>query len=266
VLQEEVYVEQPPGFVLRGHENKVLHLVKALYGLRQAPRAWYAKLNESLIGLGFRRSTSEHAAYLRGFGGRRLVVGVYVDDLIIAGGNGDDINIFKEQMKGTFKMSDLGLLHYYLGLEVSQTEAGITICQSSYAAKILETAGLSGCNPSTTPMEPRLKLSKVSTAPAIDATMYCGVVGTQRYLVNTRPDLAYSVGYISRFMENPTTEHLAAMKRVLRYVTGTLHHGCFYQKRKEAQLLGFSDSDLAGDIDTRKSTVGVFPPGGHTNE
>ena len=166
VLQEEVYVEQPPGFVLRGHENKVLHLVKALYGLRQAPRAWYAKLDESLIGLGFRRSASEHVVYLRGTGARRLVVGVYVDDLIIAGGNQVNIDTFKDQMKATFKMSDLGLLHYYLGLEVSQTEAGITICQSSYAAKILETASLTDCNSSTTPMEPRLKLSKVSSAPS----------------------------------------------------------------------------------------------------
>ena len=143
------------------------------------------------------------------------MVGVYVDDLIIAGGNQVDIDTFKDQMRATFKMSDLGLLHYYLGLEVSQTEAGMTICQSSYAAKILETAGLSGCNPSATPMEPRLKLSKVSSAPAIDSSMYHSVVGSLRYLVNSRPDLAYSVGYISRFMENLTTEHLAAMKRVL---------------------------------------------------
>ena len=160
-------------------------------------------------------------------------------------------------MKATFKMSDLGLLHYYLGLEVSQSEAGITICQSSYAAKILETARLTGCNPSATPMEPRLKLSKVSSAPSIDSTMYRSVVGSLRYLVNTRPDLAYSVGYISRFMENPTTEHLAAVKRVLRYVTGTLHYGCFY-KKKDAQLVGYSDNDLARDIDTRKSTTGVL--------
>jgi hypothetical protein len=258
VLQEEVYVAQPPGFVLRGQENKVLRLIKALYGLRQAPRAWYAKLDKSLIGLGFRRSPSEHAVYLRGAGARRLVVGVYVDDLIIAGGNQVDIDTFKGQMKATFKMSDLGLLHYYLGLEVSQTEAGITICQSSYAAKILETAGLTGCNPSATPMEPRLKLSKVSSAPAIDSSMYRSVVGSLRYLVNSRPDLTYSVGYISRFMENPTTEHLAAMKRVLRYVAGTLHFGCCYKRKKNPQLVGYSDSDMAGDIDTRKSTSGIL--------
>jgi hypothetical protein len=101
--------------------------VKALYGLRQAPRAWYAKLDSSLIELGFQRSASEHAVYLRGTGDRRLVVGVYVDDLVITGGDNTDISKFKEEMKAMFKMSDLGLLHYYLGLEMSQTEAGITI-------------------------------------------------------------------------------------------------------------------------------------------
>jgi len=257
VLQEQVYVEQPPGFVLRGHENKVLHLVKALYGLRQAPRAWYAKLDSSLIELGFQRSNSEHAVYLRGSGDHRLVVGVYVDDLVITGGNDNDISKFKEEMKSKFQMSDLGLLHYYLGLEVTQSEAGITVCQSAYAAKILESAGLAGCNPSHTPMEPRLKLSKQSSAPAVDPTRYRSIVGSLRYLVNSRPDLAYAVGYISRFMEKPTTEHLTAVKRVLRYVAGTLHFGCHYQRRKEARLVGYSDSDMAGDVDTRKSTTGV---------
>jgi len=260
VLQEEVYVEQPPGFVLRGHERKVLHLVKALYGLRQAPRAWYAKLDESLIRLGFQRSTSEHAVYLRGAGDHRLVVGVYVDDLIIAGGNQVDIDTFKSEMHSTFKMSDLGRLHYYLGLEVSQSEEGITLCQNAYAAKILETAGMTGCKSTCTPMEPRLKLSKLSTAPAIDPTQYRSIVGSLRYLVNTRPDLAYSVGYVSRFMESPTTEHFGAVKRILRYISGTLSYGCQYKRKKqeEARLLGYSDSDQAGDIDTRRSTTGVL--------
>ncbi|XP_066384773.1 uncharacterized mitochondrial protein AtMg00810-like [Miscanthus floridulus] len=127
-------------------------------------------------------------------------------------------------MKATFKMSDLGLLRYYLGLEVTQMEDGITVSQSAYAAKILQSAGLTGCNPSHTPMEPRLKLSKSSDAPAVDCTMYRSIVGSLQYLVNSRPDLAYSVGY----------------------------------RKKEAQLIGYSDSDLAGDIDTRKSTTGVL--------
>jgi hypothetical protein len=101
-LLEEVYVQQPPGFVLKGHEGKVLRLVKALYGLRQAPRAWYSKLDGALLQLGFRRSSSEHAVYFRGAGTRRLVIGVYVDDLVITGGNQGDIDQFKEEMKSMF--------------------------------------------------------------------------------------------------------------------------------------------------------------------
>jgi hypothetical protein len=130
--------------------------------------------------------------------------------------------------------------------------SGITVYQSAYVAKILEGTRLIGCNPSHTPMESRLKLSKSSSAPIVDAAKYRSIVGSLQYLVNSRPNLANSVGYISRFMENLTTEHMVAVKRVLRYIAGTLHFGCYYQRKKEAQLI------LAGDIDTRKSTTGVL--------
>lgn len=185
-------------------------------------------------------------------------MGVYVDDLVITGADESDIDKFKSEMKHTFQMSDLGLLKYYLGLEVHQGEEGITVCQRAYAAKILESAGLTGCNISHTPMEPRLKLSKDSTALAIDATQYRSIVGSLRYLVNSRLDIAYSVGYVSRFMESPTTEHLLTVKRVLRYVAGTLHFGCHYRREKGTELEGYSDSDLAGGIDTRKSTSDIL--------
>jgi hypothetical protein len=258
-LREEVYVAQPPGFVVAGKEQKVLHLIKVLYGLRQAPRAWYAKLDASLASLGFQRSDSEHAVYTRGKGAHRLIVGVYVDDLVITGGDITELKQFKEEMKSTFQMSDLGLLHYYLGLEVNQTTAGITISQGAYATKILEAAELAGCNASVTPMETRLKLSKFSTEPAVDATEYRRIVGALRYLVNTRPDLAYAVGYVSRFMEKPTTEHLIAVKRILRYVAGTVNYGCHYRRKEgEATLLGYSDSDHGADVDGRKSTSGML--------
>jgi hypothetical protein len=161
-------------------------------------------------------------------------------------------------MKSTFQMSDLGLLKYYLGLEVMQSKEGITVWQRAYAAKILEVVGLSNCNPSETPMEPRLKLSKTSAAPAVNPTQYRSIVGSLRYLVNSRPDIAFAVGYVSRFMEAPIAEHLTTVKRILRYNSGTLHFGCFYQKGREAKLVGYSDSGLAGDIDTRKSTSGIL--------
>src|SRR5438105_6889916 len=126
-LQEEVYVIQPPGFIITSKEHKVLRLRKALYGLRQAPRAWYAKLNATLEALGFTRSDSEHDVYARGQGTARLLVGVYVDDLIITGSDESEISRFKGEMKDSFRMSDLGLLRYYLGIEVRQGADGINI-------------------------------------------------------------------------------------------------------------------------------------------
>jgi hypothetical protein len=106
-------------------------------------------------------------------------------------------------------------------------------------------------------METRLKLSKNSTSPEVDGTIYRSLVGSLRYLVNTRPGLAYSVGYVSRFMEKPTQEHMAAVKRIIRYVPGTLHLGCQYRRDTQWKLVGYCDSDMAGDIDTSKSTTGV---------
>jgi hypothetical protein len=257
-LEEEVYVKQPPGFVKRGEEHKVLKLHKALYGLRQAPRAWNIKLDRTLISLGFEKSPLEHAMYKRGQGRDRLLVGIYVDNLLITGADEEEIAKFKLQMKELFKMSDLGLLTYYLGIEVQQKLGEITLCQEAYAKRILENCGMEDCNPTQVPMEPRLKLSKKSEAPAVDATEYRSVVGSLRYLVNTRPDLAYSVGIVSRYMEAPTTEHWAAVKHILRYIKGTTDYGIVYLKEKgKVKILGYSDSDMAGDVDDRKSTSGV---------
>lgn len=251
---------QPPGFEVRGAESKVLRLHKALYGLRQAPRAWNLKLDRSLKQLGFERCQLEHAVYVRYVKGTRsLIVGVYVDDLIITGEVARDIADFKAQMKEMFSMSDLGLLSYYLGIEVHQRAERITLCQSAYAKKLLEKCGMKNCNSSQIPMEPRLKLSKESKSPPVDVTMYRSIVGSLRYLVHTRPDLAFSVGVVSRYMEKPTTEHMAAVKHVLRYVSGTLNFGCVYMKREGGlDLIGYSDSDLAGDMSDRKSTTGVM--------
>jgi len=237
----------------------VLRLDKALYGLRQALRAWNIKLDETLVVLGFSHSTSEHTVYARGKGASRLLVGVYVDDLIITGNDASEITKFKREMSVKFNMSDLGLLCFYLGIEVRQGGDGIKLSQAAYARKILERAGMASCNPCHTPMEPRLKLSKASTVAPVDAIEYRGLVSRLRYLVHTRPNIAFVVGYVSRFMENPTTEHLNAVKRILRYIAGTIDYGCYYKHGgKELKLHGYNDADMGGDIDTRKSSTGVL--------
>lgn len=258
-LKEEVYVRQPPGFVIPGKENKVLRLRKALYGLRQAPRAWNDKLDSTLKKVGFQQSPHEASVYRQGKGGNALLVGVYVDDLVITGSKEEEVEEFKAQMKATFQMSDLGLLSFYLEIEVHQDSSGISLRQTAYAKHIVELGGLTGCNLAHTPMEERLKLSRDSTAEEVDATEYRRIVGSLRYLVHTRPDLAFAVGYVSRFMQRPTAEHQQAVKRILRYVAGTSDYGLHYPRCPGAEhFIGYSDSDLAGDIDTSKSTTGTM--------
>jgi hypothetical protein len=258
-LKEEVYVHQPPGFAIPGKEGKVLRLCKVLYGLRQAPRAWNAKLDSTFKGMSFTPSPHEAAIYRRGNGGSALLVGVYIDDLVITGAKDAEVTAFKEEMKATFQMSDLGHLSFYLGIEVHQGDSGITLRQTAYAKRIVELAGLTDCNPALTPMEERLKLSRDSTTEEVDATQYQHLVGSLRYLVHTRPDLAYSVGYVNRFLQRPTTEHEQAVKRIIRYVARTLDHGLYYPRCPgEAHLVGYSDNDHAGDIDTSKSTSGIL--------
>jgi hypothetical protein len=216
-------------------------------------------LDQELRSLGFRRSNVEHAVYRRSEGDSFLLIGVYVDDLIICGPNSSKIGKFKHQMKRLFSMSDLGLLSYYLGMEVKQKTGEFTLCQSAYAAKIVEISGMKGCNPVDTPMEQHVKVLAGHVGSEEDATRYRSIIGSLRYLVNTRPDLAYSVGVASRFMQTPTKEHWALVKRIVRYISGTINYGCRFVKGRnsELKLLGYSDSDLAGDLVHRKSTTGV---------
>jgi hypothetical protein len=273
-LAETVFVKQPPGFVVKGAERKVLRLRKALYGLRQAPRAWNAKLDATMAELGFNRCATEHALYTRRRGKEHLIVGVYVDDLIVTGARAEDIGHFKEEMAARFRMSDLGALSYYLGIEVRQGKDIISLGQRAYALKLLERAGMAGCKAVATPMEERIKLSRQSTAAKVDATLYRSIVGGLRWLTHTRPDIAFAVGYVSRFMEDPREDHWAAVKRLLRYVQGSAELGIVFPKRGGLQLsvfseappkgeegvglTAFSDADMAGDVDGRRSTSGVL--------
>jgi hypothetical protein len=154
-----------------------------------------------------------------------VVIGVYVDDLVITGSNCDDIKSFKEVMAAAFKTGDLGLLHYYLGIKVKQSVSGILLSQGAYAMKLLERCGLARCNPCQMPKLARLKLSKRSTQLLVDATTYQSIGGSLRYLVNIRPDLAFVIVYASRFLEETWEDHHAGVKRILRHVVGTSNWG-----------------------------------------
>jgi hypothetical protein len=258
-LKEEIYVHQPPGFTIPGKEGKMLHLRKALYGLRQVLRVWNAKLDSTLKGMGFGQSPHEVAIYRWGNGGNTLLVGVYIDDLVITGIKDAEVTTFKEEMKATLQMSDLGLLSFYLGIEVHQGDSEITLRQTTYGKRVVELAGLTDCNPALTLMEERLKLRRDSTIEEVDAMQYRRLVGSFRYLAHTRSDLAFSIGYVSRFMQRLIMGHQQVVKRIIHYVAGTFDYNIYYPRCPgEAHLVGYSDSDHVGDIDTSKSTSGIL--------
>jgi hypothetical protein len=209
---------------------------------------------------GFDRSVSEPAVYTKGQGSKQLIIGVYVDDLMITGTCNSDIKKFKMEMAKVSSMSDLGLLHYSLGIEVIQGEKGVSLSQAAYASKIVEKCGLSECNAHLAPLENRLKLSVQNEEKVMDRTLYRSLVGCLKYLVNTRPDLGYAVGYVNRFLDEPKEDHMAAVKNIVRYVARTQNWRLWFSKheKKEAALTVFSDSDYAGDVDKRKSTMDVI--------
>lgn len=256
-LQESVYVDQPQGYVQQGKENKVYKLRKALYGLKQAPRAWYSRIAAYFSRSGFHQCPYEHTLFVKsGCTGELLIVCLYVDDLIFTGSSSTMFDDFKQSMMNEFEMSDLGLMHYFLGYEVAQNSAGIFISQKKYVREILERFQMTNCNSVGTPVELGLKLTKDHEGKKVDSTLYKQIVGSLMYLTGTRPDIMHAVSLISRYMETPTELHLLAAKRILRYLQGTISFGILYEKGESFGLLGFTDSDYAGDQDDRRSTSG----------
>lgn len=155
-------------------------------------------------------------------------------------------------------MSDLELLSYYLGIQVTQGDGFMELKQTAYANKILEKAGMAGCNPMKYLMDPKLVLTKDPEGSAVNSNEYKSLVGDLRYLVHRRPDIAFSVGVVSHYMERHTVLHLNVIKRVLRYIKGTINYGLIYKKDSgNKELIGYSESDFAGHINDRRSTGGV---------
>ncbi|KAH9799278.1 hypothetical protein KPL71_000300 [Citrus sinensis] len=246
-LQEEVFIEQPPGYVKLGSEHKVYKLKKALCGLKQAPRAWYSHIDAYFLKEGFRKCPYEHTLYIKiGDDGKMLMVCLYVDDLIYTGNDIVMFEKFKESIMLEFDMTDLGLLHYFLGLEVIQSDAGNFICQKKYVEEILERFQMKNYN----------SLVKDLVERIVDSTLYKQIAGSLMYLTATRLDIMHAVSAISIYMERPREDHLLAAKRILRYLRSTAEFGLFYKKGKKSDLYGFADSDYAGDLDDRRSTSG----------
>ncbi len=170
-LQEEVYMEQPPGYVDQTRPNLVCRLEKALYGLKQALRAWWDKIGQYFVTSGFQTSNANFSLYLKETNHGIVVIVIYVDDLIITGDNDADIFDLKKLFKQKFEMKDLGELHYFLSIEVIQSPKGIWLLQRQYALNKLSEYGMTGCKPILIPLEQNVKLSENEGDLVEDTTM-----------------------------------------------------------------------------------------------
>ncbi|GKB28168.1 retrovirus-related pol polyprotein from transposon TNT 1-94 [Tanacetum coccineum] len=228
-LNEDVFVEQPQGYEVAGKEHMVYKLHKALYGLKQAPRAWFSRIEAYFTQEGFESSISEQTLFIKRIRGKILIVSIYVDDLLFTGDDDELLYEFKQK----------------------------------YAAKVIERFGMQNFNSVCSPIVPGQKIGRDEAGVKVDSTLYKQMVGSLMYLTATRPDLMYVVCLISRFMANPTQLHFAVVKRIMRYLKGTMEYGIWYKNEGRTGVVGYTDSDYAGDIDDSKSTSGyVFLMGG----
>ncbi|GJS29556.1 retrovirus-related pol polyprotein from transposon TNT 1-94 [Tanacetum coccineum] len=223
-LNEVVYVSQP--------------LKKALYGLKQAPRAWHDKLSRFFMSTGFSKGVVYPTLFTRKTSKHILLVQIYVDDIIFASTNPKSCEIFANEMSSTFKMSMMGQMSFFLGLQISQNPKGIFINQSKYALEILKKYGLDSSASVDTPMVEKMKLDEDRQGKLVDPTRFRGMVGSLMYLSASRPDIVFAVCMCARYQAKPTEKHLHAIKRIFRYLKGTIH------------------MDYAGCQDTRRSTSG----------
>ncbi len=195
-LHEEIYMEQPYGFIQKD-SNLVCRLKKSIYGLKQAPWAWYAKMDSFLLDTSFSRCHSDNIVYTKKVGKSLIILFPYVDDLILTSSDPNLINHVKSSLEKQFRMTDLGYLHYFLGLQVLQTKECIFLSQSKYVCDLLRHFHMEDCNPSPSSFYSGFKLSVTCTSPKADATLYLQLVGKILYLTHTCPDLSFSVGLIA---------------------------------------------------------------------
>uniref|UniRef100_A0A1J3I7B7 Retrovirus-related Pol polyprotein from transposon TNT 1-94 n=2 Tax=Noccaea caerulescens TaxID=107243 RepID=A0A1J3I7B7_NOCCA len=241
-LEERILMQQPEGFIKKGDENKVCLLRKSLYGLKQSPRQWNLLL--------------------------------YVDDMLIASGSMAEIRLVKESLSKKFEMKDLGKASRILGMDIirDREKGTLKLSQENYIEKVLKAFGMTEAKPTITPLATHFRLKSLTKderkeeAIHMEGTPYASAVGSLMYaMIGSRPDLAFAVGVISRFMSNPGRDHWTAVKWVLRYLRGASQDCLTFTKNKDFSIEGFCDSDYATDLDKRRSVTGfIFKVWGNT--
>uniref|UniRef100_J3KUE7 Reverse transcriptase Ty1/copia-type domain-containing protein n=1 Tax=Oryza brachyantha TaxID=4533 RepID=J3KUE7_ORYBR len=230
------------------------HTMKSLYGLKQAPRAWYQRFTTYPRQLGFVASSSETSLFVYKDGDRMAYLLLYVDDIILTASSSALLQHLTARLHSEFAMTDLGDLHYFLGISVKRSSDGLFLSQRQYAVDLLQRAGMAECHSTSTPVDTRAKLSATDGAPVANPSEYRSLAGALQYLTLTRPDLAYAVQQVCLFMHDPREPHLALIKRILRYVKGSLSASLHIGTGPVSSVTAYSDADWAGCPDSRRST------------
>ncbi|XP_015166295.1 uncharacterized mitochondrial protein AtMg00810-like [Solanum tuberosum] len=254
-LHEEVYMDIPPGLMVTD-TRMICKLKKSLYGLKQASRQWYDKLAQFLYSRGYSHSTNDYSLFYRKIGSSLVFVAVCVDDVIITGTDIIEITSLKNSLHNEFKIKDLGRLQYFLGLEILYKDSGVIISQRKFTIDLLHEFDCSDCKSVSSPLESTVKLKAGEGILLTDPTYYRKLVGKLNFLTNTRMDIAFSVQYLSQFLQNPREPHLKVAYHVLRYLKNDPCLGIHLSNNADCSITTYCDSDWAACPDTRKSVSG----------
>ncbi|XP_050916692.1 uncharacterized mitochondrial protein AtMg00810-like [Lathyrus oleraceus] len=235
-FNEEVYVEQPKGFIDTNFLDHVYKLRKALYGLKK-------------------RGTNK-TLFVKEDHGKLMITQIYVDDIVFRGVPNQMVQHFVRQMQSEFEMSLIGELTYFLGLQVKQMDDTIFISQRKYAKSIVKKFGMENTSHKRTLAPTHLKLTKHEKDVNVDQSMYMSMIGSLMYLTTSRPDITFVVGVCARYQSEPKMSHITQVKRILKYIDETSDYGMLYSHNANSLLIGYCDADWAGSVDDRNSTYG----------
>ncbi|KAG8491024.1 hypothetical protein CXB51_014147 [Gossypium anomalum] len=251
-LEEKVYMDVPPGFDPNTGQV-VCRIKKALYRLKQSPKAWFERFTKVMLKLGYKQSQGDHTLFVKhSFSRGVTVLLVYVDDIIVTGDNLEGMENLKKCLVKEFEVKELGKLKYFLGIEVAHSREGIFISQQKYIVDLLTETGKLGCKPVETPIEVNHRLGNALEDAAVDERSYQRLVGKLIYLSHTRPDIAYAVGVVSQFMHNPKESHLRVVYQILQYLKGTPDKGILFKKGETLTLKAYIDADYARSMVDRR--------------
>ncbi|KAJ9685291.1 hypothetical protein PVL29_017351 [Vitis rotundifolia] len=239
-----------------GEYGKVCCLKKALYELKQSPRAWFGKFSKEIQAFGMNKSKKDHSVFYKKSTAGIILLVVYVDDIVITRNDHAGISDLKAFMHSKFHTKDLGELKYFLGIEVSRSKKGMFLSQRKYVLDLLEETGKTEAKPCTTPMVPNVQLMPDDGDPFYNLERYQRVVGKLNYLTVTRPDIAYAASVVSQFTSAPTVKHWAALEQILCYLKKALGLGILYSSQGHTRIECFFDADWAGSKFDRRSTTG----------